>query len=446
MTVDEFDTNLDRSTQEFPEVEDVRAFSYGGSKRLSFRTDADTLILVYTPDDGAGFIDEKFNEAKGEEFVFTVKRLFHFNREDALDLNSENKSSRSFRFGHIDRENREYYRVNDGVMNIRNGLLLHKSVEVDPEWFAPIISYKYGVINVFDKIDKLVNEEIIIGGPHPRAIPENEMRSIVGRFPNETEMSHYYNSRVQHLLEDYFGTMTDSEEKLQKFLARKEKQLANKRYLETKEQAKAISKYEVEKYEYLHDRLLELLKDESISEKTWESEILKLILLIYPRYVSVIRQMRIIEYLTNPKGKPTPRYPDLALVDADGHIDLIEIKKPSSSSIFRSVLDHDNAIPSLSLTKTVMQMEKYILYLQKGGYALEKQLSKKYKKELPNGMALRIVNPKGILIVGRKDFDASFETDFEVIRRKYANIVDILTYDDLLDRVKNIISSIKKRT
>ncbi len=38
--------------------------------------------------------------------------------------------------------------------------------------------------------------------------------------------------------------------------------------------------------------------------------------------------------------------------------------------------------------------------------------------------------------------------DLEVIKRQYANMVDILTYDDLLDRLDNVIASLQqsKRT
>lgn len=47
------------------------------------------------------------------------------------------------------------------------------------------------------------------------------------------------------------------------------------------------------------------------------------------------------------------------------------------------------------------------------------------------------------LILGRdKDFDDRQKFDFEIIKRKYANIVDIMTYDDLLRRLDNIIAMI----
>jgi hypothetical protein len=50
-----------------------------------------------------------------------------------------------------------------------------------------------------------------------------------------------------------------------------------------------------------------------------------------------------------------------------------------------------------------------------------------------------IVNPSGMIIMGRDaTFTSDRRTDFEVIRRKFRHIVEIMTYDDLLSRLKVI--------
>lgn len=150
--------------------------------------------------------------------------------------------------------------------------------------------------------------------------------------------------------------------------------------------------------------------------------------------------------MTNPQKK-TKRQIDIALFDADGHIDVIEIKKPSVGAIFRSAHDHDNNIPSLALSKTLMQIEKYVLYLQKGGYELERELNALYTKSLPGKIPIKIVNPRGIIVFGRsRDLSADQVLDFEVLRRKFSHIADIMTYDDLLARFKNILSKFEKPT
>lgn len=62
-------------------------------------------------------------------------------------------------------------------------------------------------------------------------------------------------------------------------------------------------------------------------------------------------------------------------------------------------------------------------------------------------MKIRISNPKAIIIVGRdqiggEDMTDSQLLDFEIIKRKYANMLDIITYDDLLRRLNNTISAL----
>jgi hypothetical protein len=52
---------------------------------------------------------------------------------------------------------------------------------------------------------------------------------------------------------------------------------------------------------------------------------------------------------------------------------------------------------------------------------------------------LYIIHPSGMIIMGRdKDWTQDQRTDFEVIRRKYRHVLEIMTYDDLLRRLKAI--------
>ncbi len=435
------DVARDGSILPFP---DVPADYAPSVNKLAIKIDGNRIILVYKPQNGVEFIDENFRGDDGSTDI-KIKRVFTFRRGDIIDLNAEYKTARSFVLGRICAESPNYFKIEGRVLDINNNLLICKDAQVSIDWFSPINSYRYGVITVFDKIDHLIKEDIIIGGDHERAIPVDEWNAIIARFPNETEIGHYCNSRIQALLESYFDSMPDSKARLVHYIERRTiiKMLDKEGGKPASVYDTAVANLEIEKYKTLAARLVELLCNEEVSEKDWEREILKMILLIYPKYVAVIPQMKISENLTNPGGKAKDRFFDIVLVDADGHVDLVEIKKPSASSIFREVTDHDNAIPSLSLTKAVMQMEKYILYLQKGGYALERKLNEKYSKQLPDGLRIKIVNPKGLMILGRRTQSKAFETDFEVLRRRYANIIDILTYDDLIVTFKRIVDRFK---
>ena len=94
-----------------------------------------------------------------------------------------------------------------------------------------------------------------------------------------------------------------------------------------------------------------------------------------------------------------------------------------------------------------MQAEKYLFHLSKWGVKGEDILTKKYAADLPAGMRVRISNPKAIVIVGRDQISGASMTgsqllDFQVIKRKYANMMDIITYDDLLRRLDNTIAAL----
>ena len=92
-----------------------------------------------------------------------------------------------------------------------------------------------------------------------------------------------------------------------------------------------------------------------------------------------------------------------------------------------------------------MQIEKYIYYLNRWSLEGEKFLSTKYKTQLPEGFDIKIANPSGVIIMGRENnLSPEQKDDFEVVKRKYKNIVDIITYDNLLERLQFTIEQICK--
>lgn len=133
------------------------------------------------------------------------------------------------------------------------------------------------------------------------------------------------------------------------------------------------------------------------------------------------------------------------LINNNGNVDILEIKKPTShSSILRTGLYRDNYIPNHEFTGTIMQVEKYILNLIKWGTEGEKKLNEKYNSQLPQGVRLQINSPKAILILGyEEDLTWAQSRDLEIIKRKYANVVDIISYDDLIKRLENTLIALR---
>lgn len=119
---------------------------------------------------------------------------------------------------------------------------------------------------------------------------------------------------------------------------------------------------------------------------------------------------------------------------------MIEIKQPFDRCIVTEGQYRDNHIPLRELSGSVMQIEKYIYYLNRWGVVGEHALTKKYQDQLPVHFSIKITNPGGIIIMGRdKDLTQDQHRDFEVVKRKYKNILDIITYDDLIRRLEAIL-------
>ena len=179
--------------------------------------------------------------------------------------------------------------------------------------------------------------------------------------------------------------------------------------------------------------------------------ILTFILLIFPKYVAVLENVQIEDRYSKP-GTITDRFIDIALVDANGNLNVIEIKRPFDEILLSKTRYRDNFVPTKDLSGTVMQAEKYLFHLSKWGVSGEAKLTKEHSGMLPPEMSIRITNPKALLILGRdrkpdgsSALDQQQTFDLEVIKRKYSNMLDIITYDDLLRRLENTIKSLHSR-
>jgi len=127
-----------------------------------------------------------------------------------------------------------------------------------------------------------------------------------------------------------------------------------------------------------------------------------------------------------------------------GNVDVIEIKKPMVKSIMLPALYRDHHLPMRDLIGAMGH-----------GYALSeapepmgahwRELSDPVARpQLPAGFRIRIINPSGIVIMGRSNtlFDAQ-RREFEVLRRDSKGVVDIVTYDDLLARLQAVVDQLR---
>lgn len=393
--------------------------------------DETRLLIEYKPERGeVNWVDEVL-EKKGKVFIY---RAFYFQPKHLLnEPNSRAEyfdNSRTFVLGAVQGD---YYVIDKSILDIQFDLLISKKMSITKKTF---ITTDY--ISIFSKIDLLVKEQIVIGGDRENAVPIDDFERLLGVFPTKTTLHHFANSRISEILKDYLGTISDAQKKFDDHLKRQGS-------ITAKSKVEFFNQYEVEKYTYIRNSLKEMLDNwEAYKEENWQKIMVDFLLLLYPKYVAVLEKVHIKDYYSNPV-KPTNRYIDLTLVDANGNIDIIEIKKPFQSCLVSvNKYNRDNHIPKAELSGTIVQVEKYLFHLNKWGIIGEKEINEKRFHELPKGMKIKITNPKAMVILGRdNDFNNDQKFDFEIIKRKYANIMDIITYDDLLNRLDNIISRFK---
>lgn len=108
------------------------------------------------------------------------------------------------------------------------------------------------------------------------------------------------------------------------------------------------------------------------------------------------------------------------------------------------VLYRDHHLPMRELIGAIGQVTHYLRHLNRWGRLGEKTLTEKLGNGLPKDFRIRIVNPLGIVIMGRSNtLSDAQRRDFEVLRRDSKGIVDIITYDDLLARLQAVLDQLR---
>jgi len=381
------------------------------------------LLIEYSPDNGVKWIDEII---KTDE-EFTLKRTFTFRQQDFYEYNETDDSERTFVIGFIEDG---YFRIEKRILDTTQDVLIHTSVRISIKTFISNNDF-----SIFKRFDRLANQQIIIGGDtYPNSIQEEVFIEIINSLPSATELRYYIDSRITNVLGQYLENVKDSGKAFERYLDRRIT-------LPPFNSLDSLRSYETEKYAFILENLKTMLDNsDSYSENDWQDKILEIILLLYPKYIKCFSEVRINDYYSNPTRTTTRRI-DLMLVDSIGNIDVIEIKKPFEFCVITKNTYRDNFTPMKELSGTIMQVEKYLFHLNKWGVNGEKALTLKYQSQLPNELTIKVTNPKGLIIIGRDhNLTESQRFDFEIIKRKYSNIMDIITYDDLLKRLENIIN------
>lgn len=397
------------------------------------KTDA-KLILQYTIDtdyyfQNKNWIDEKLKK----EDSFKISKNFNLTsnllveqKDHEID-HDDFEDYKEYNFVIAHRIENRYKLINE-VFEIEWDCYLSTELTIDIEHFLSGTK-----VNIIQKIIKLTRESLSIGNEEEDNLSIADFENLIEMFPNHYEINLYRDTRIASILRNFFDNVPDKKTQYEKYLEKKPITQKEPK-LEFK---KLFSENEIIKYQMILDQLKMMLENEdAYNENDWQNEILDIILLVFPKYIKIIKELKFTD--TSSQNRRL----DFGLIDFDGNLDILEIKKSAKINILNKGLYRDNYIANRDLIGSIMQIEKYIYYLNKGGTQLLNKLNKKHSSEL--GLDINITNPKGIIILGRSnELTKEQKNDFEIIKRKYNNIVDILTYDNLVERIEKLIMAFK---
>ena len=390
---------------------------------LNFLIIENNLILRYSP-----MNPWVANSIKSKETIPLKKELFIFYKSDISYIHDDEGEIVDFILGKLNPEG--YFYVKGRLLGIQYDVYIYKDINISEDFFTGIRS-----ISIFKEISKVVFQDIYIGGTNSETIPYKDFTLMLKEFPNHYEIDKYIKDRLSFILENYFDSASSIRGKYELYMNKKKS-------TQGEDLKEILRENEIVKYETILNKLEIMLSSKiGYSEKQWQIEILQIILLLYPKYVYAFDEAPVYD-----SYRKKDRRIDFVLVDSTGNVDIIEIKKPMDGNMLTKTRHRDNFIPLKELSGAVMQVEKYIYHLNKSGLTGELKLTSKYKSKIPSGFNIKITNPGGMIIMGRDtDLSKDQKEDLEIIKRKYKNVIDIITYDDLLRRLKFIISAWRTR-
>lgn len=399
---------------------------------LNFIREPERLILAYEPEFGnEAWVDKVL----AEEGQVTIGKIFTFDRSSLLPPEECEEIGWGRYCFVLGSGEGGYFRIDRDVLGVGSDVFIGKDLPIGKKTFMASRG-----ISVFKRIDRLVSEQVIIGGPNEKAIPKDEFQRLIREFPTSTELDKYADARVSRVLKDYLETMSDAQRAFEEYRNQRES-------IEPRPRTRQLIEYEIKKFEFARNELSHMLLEEdpdTLNEDKWREIILEFVLLLFPKYVAVLPELLVKDFTT--AKRPKNRFIDLTLVDANGTLDIIEIKRPFKDCLLYKGKYRDSYIPKRELSGSIMQVEKYIFHLKKWGLTGENEITKRRASELPSGLEVNVTNPRGMVILGRS---AGLSTrqlrDLEVIKRKYNNILDIITYDDLLARLNNVILRLSRQ-
>ena len=380
------------------------------------------LVAIFFPNFG---IEEILKKIKKEGHC--IKNTFWVEKNNLIENINTDEEYIAFAIG---KKQNEIIKLDKNVMRTNNDFYFPKDFDFKKTTF--IATYNISIIH---RIDLMIKHDLYIGVENKENyIPVEMFNNLIKLFPNRNELSKYSEKRIALILKEKLINLDKYEFIYENYLSKKENRIQNNDI-----DSKSKLKIAYEQFSIAIDTLEYMLENENYySESVWQAKIYDIIQLLYPKYIYYEREVRFNGIDSHDKR------PDFILVDANGFIDVLEIKKPDTSILSKNITYRNNYVPVRELSGTVQQVEKYIYCLN--NLNSNDNFFKKVEEKIPNGIKVKVLNPNGMIIMGRNNtFNEQQNQDFELIKRQYKNITEIMTYDDLLLRLKTITSALIKR-
>jgi hypothetical protein len=181
-------------------------------------------------------------------------------------------------------------------------------------------------------------------------------------------------------------------------------------------------------------RYEKLLKDNP-AESEWQKFFDEYITLFDSRYVHKINYKNIALGLT--------KYPDLVLVDIYGYVDFYELKK-SGTELIQYDKSHKTWFWSKDVSMVIAQASDYLQKSKENALSYANAIKTETETDTEVGLEVNIINPRAIIVIGStSQLDTNKKKHHFKNLRESLKDIEFILYDELLERLKNLLDSIK---
>lgn len=394
-----------------------------GLKTRFYTDDKDKLIMHYIPSSGYNEIKDKLE--LDEEPLYS-RRTFTITKRDVVEFIDE-KEEICVQIG-IKKDN--LILLNKEIFNINHEFAFQCGIEIKDEYIIhDTISIVFEISNILKRDFIVIKDEYISAYMSKDVVPLSRFEKLIQSFPHKGELYLYKLKTIDRIIGDCFSKPLGYLHRYENYI---KKSRENLKY-DIPINLDIDKNLKVEKYRSIIEKMNVMLSDQGETEENWQKQIAQFVLLLYPKYVICLEKVKI-------KGvDDSSKELDFLLIDDQGNADILEIKKPFESCVLGKSLYRKNYVPKRELSGAIMQCQKYIFSLLAYKDENEKKINKSQSDKLKN-IKVRLINPHAIIFCGRNaGFSEQQYEDFEIIKRSNTNIIDIVTYDDLIKRLQNAI-------